>query len=79
MDKTNIIEESFFKKLANIFSSAKKSKVKKSKNIEAQMQQGVDDINDSISDLEKGFEKLYGKKFNFAKMTIDDMKKDLRV
>ena len=35
------------------------------------------DVNDSIVNLEKSFEKLYGKKFNFKKVTVNDLQKDI--
>ena len=79
MSGKNIIEESFFKKLAGILRLAKTSKAKKTKSTDDKLNKNLKDVNDSISNLEKSFEDLYGKKFNFARMTIDDLKKDLRV
>ena len=77
MNYSNLIKESFFKKLTNIFKSAK-TKPKKTTVYKKDMDNTLNSLDQSISDLEKSFEDLYGKKFNFKRMTHDDIKKDLR-
>ena len=74
MDQKNILSEGFFEKLAGIFKRSKPKKSKKNlRNYVKDTEKALGDINKEISNLEKSFEQLYGKKFNFKKMTVNDL------
>ena len=74
MNQKNILSEGFFDKLANIFKRTKpKKQTKKLKKHQKDIKKTLDDINKEIYGLEKGFEKLYGKKFKFSRMTVNDL------
>ena len=71
MNTKNILNESFFTKIIRAFGLAKNSKPKnKSKD---QLKKDLNGFNDSMANLEKSFESLYGKKFNFSRLTMDDV------
>ena len=74
MNRGNILNESF---LSGLFSAIKTGKLKKwlsMDKIDKKMFSHLNNINDAVTDMEKAYQEIYGKKVNLRKFQASDFK-----
>jgi hypothetical protein len=73
MNTNRILSESFFKNLKKTLSKLTKKMRPKGSN-QRQVIDNINDFNKGVEGFEKAWEKLYGKKINLDRLTINDFK-----
>ena len=75
MDKSCLLSEGFYKTLGTLLAGGMFAKFLSKLQKHSKFKRDIKDINSLVSDLEKGFEKEFGKKVKFDKFKISDFKK----
>jgi len=73
MNTNRILTESFFKNLKKTLSKLTKKMRPKGSN-QRQVIDNINDFNKGVEGFEKAWEKLYGKKINLDRLTVNDFK-----
>ena len=75
MDNDNILSEGFYSNFAKLLAGGYFAKFLSKLRTNRKFKPEITKINKLVSDLEKGFEKEFGKKVKFDKFKISDFKK----
>ena len=73
METNQLLSESFFKNLKKTLSKLTKKMKPKGSN-QRQVIDNINDFNKGVEGFEKAWEKLYGKKINLDRLTVNDFK-----
>ena len=73
MDTNQLLSESFFKNLKRTLSKLTK-KLRPKGSTERQVADNIRDFNKGVEGFEKAWEKLYGKKIDLDRLTVNDFK-----